>query len=214
MEKHDENKVRNFLLRENLMWNNPVVAWSMLGPFAMPGFLYNAYQMGKNRFQTSGDEKAKVLVFDEPITEWQNLFLGVKGAVARFFTEKDTRVDYKHNARSDDLRAVLEDDTYQNIVIMGHGGRNQWCARDGVVYTEDLDEWMEDLPKKKGYFIQFTCGDEEGKPLGYNVVEDRSKILGYTESVNLGDRFESLWGESLKGIEGLVNINEETSVQE
>ena len=135
--------------------------------------------------------------------------LGVKGAVARFFTERDISVDYKHNARSDDLKKLLADEAYQNIVVIGHGERNKWCARDGTVYTEDLDEWMNGLPKKKGYFIQFTCGDKEGKPLGYSVVEDRSKILGYTKPVHLGDRFDSLWGESLKGIEGLVNINEE-----
>lgn len=209
MRKYDESKISKWLLKENLMWNNPVVAWTMLTPVSMPGFLYNAYQIGKNRYQISGEDKAKVLVFDEPLTEWQSLMLGVKGAVARFFTERGIRVDYKHNARSGDLREVLADENYQNIVVMGHGGRNQWCARDGTVYTEDLDEWMNGLPKKKGYFIQFTCGDEEGKPLGYSVVEDRSKILGYTKPVHLGDRFDSLWGESLKGIEGLVNINEE-----
>ena len=142
MRKYDEAKIRKFLRKENMMWNNPIIAWTMLGPFSMSGFLYNAYQIGKNRHQTTGDDKAKVLVFDEPLTEWQSLMLGVKGAVARFFTERDIRVDYKHNARSDDLRALLADEDYQNIVVMGHGGRNQWCARDGTVYTEDLDEWF------------------------------------------------------------------------
>ena len=176
MRKYDESKISKWLLKENLMWNNPVVAWTMLTPVSMPGFLYNVYQ---------------------------------KGAVARFFTERDIRVDYKHNARSGDLREVLANEDYQNVVVMGHGGRSQWCVRDGTVYAEDLDKWMGGLPKKKGYFIQFTCGDEEGKPLGYSVVEDRSKILGYAKPVHLGDRFDSLWGESLKGIEGLVSINEE-----
>ncbi|MBI2451722.1 caspase family protein [Candidatus Pacearchaeota archaeon] len=209
MRKYDEAKVRNFLLKENFIWNNPVVAWAMLAPVSMPGFLYNAYQIGKNRYQTSGKDKARVLVFDEPLTEWQNLMLGVKGAIARFFTERDIRVDYKHNARSEELKGLLANEDYQNIVVMGHGGKNQWCARDGTVHTEDVDEWMSGLPKKKGYFIQFTCGGEEGRPLGHSVVEDKSKILGYTKPVHLGDRFDSLWGESLKGIEGLVNINKE-----
>lgn len=209
MKRYDENKIREFLLRENLIWNNPLTAWTMLGPIAMPGFLYNAYQIARNRCQTSGKDKAIALFFDEPLTEWQSIILGVKGAVVRFFTERDVRVNYKHNARSDDLKAALQDQAYQNIVVIGHGGRNQWYARDGAVYTEDLDQWMNGLPKKKGYFIQFTCGDEEGRPLGYSVVEDQRKILGYTRSVNLGERFESLWGESLKGIEGLVNISED-----
>jgi len=211
MRRYDESKVRKFLLKENLICNNPIIAWTLLAPVSMPGFLYNAYQIGKNHHQTYGKDKAKVLVFDEPLTEWQSMMLGVKGAVARSIIERGIRVDYKHNARSDDLRELLADEDYQNVVVMGHGGRDRWCARDGTVYTEDLEEWMNGLPRKKGYFIQFTCGDEEGRPLGDSVVEDRSKILGYTQSVDLGDRFDSLWGESLKGIEGLVSINEEVS---
>ncbi|MCK4553251.1 hypothetical protein KAT80_03535 [Candidatus Pacearchaeota archaeon] len=209
MRKYDESKIRRFLLKENLMWNNPIVSLAMLGPISLPGFLYNTFQIGKNHYQTSGDKKAKCLIFDEPLTEWQDLILGVKGVVARFFTQRNVKVSYKHKARSNDLRDVLEDETFQNVVVMGHGGRNCWGARDGIVYTKDINEWMKGLPKKRGYFIQFTCGDEKGKPLGYSVLEDKNKILGYTKPVDLGNRFESLWGESLKGIEGLVNINDE-----
>ena len=208
MKAYNKRMVNNFLLKENLLWNNPVVAWAMLSPVSIPGFLYNSYQIRKNLQMTSGFEKAKVLVFDDPLTEWQSLMLGVKGSVAKFFTERDVRIDYKHNARSNDLKNVLRDESYQNIVVMGHGGRNCWCARDGEIYTEDVNKWMKGLPKKNGYFIQFTCGDVEGIPLGNSVVKDKSKILGYTKPVNLGDRFDSLWGESQKGIEGLTKIND------
>jgi len=192
------------------MWNNPFVALTMMAPFSIPGFLYNFYQIVKNKYKTSGDKKAKVLIFDEPLTEWQDLMLGVKGCIARFLTERDIKVDYKHNAKSDDLRAVLANEAYQNVVVVGHGGRSQWCSRDGIVYTEDVDGWMEGLPKKTGYFIQFTCGDADGIPLGYSVVENRNRILGYTKKVNLGDRLESLWSESLGSIGGLVTLTEKS----
>jgi|SRR3989344_654705 len=206
MKKTNQSKLRRFLLKENLMWNNPLVAGALLAPSSIPGFLYNTYQIGKNRYNTSGDQRAKVLIFDEPLTEWQSVMLGVKGAVARFFTGKNVRVDYKHNAKSDDLREVLENERYQNIVVMGHGGRSCWCARDGVVYAQDVENWMDGLQKKKGYFIQFTCGNEQGKPLGYGAVEDSAKLLGFTKSVDLGDRLASLWGESSDGIKGLATL--------
>ena len=90
---------------------------------------------------------------------------------------------------------------------MGHGGRDNWIARDGKIHTNDVDEWMAGLPLKQGYFIQFTCGDRRGRPLGYSAVEDKTKILGYTKNMNLGDRFKSLW-EGSQDIGTLENISQ------
>ena len=206
MKKYNKKKHNRYLLKEHLIVNNPLVAFTCLAPMATPGFLYNTYQIARNKFKAKGKERAISLICDDPTTEWQNLALGVKGLTAQFFTKQGVPVDYKHNATSEDLQKVLTDETYQHVVLQGHGSRNSWCARDGTIYTDDINEWMQGLPMKNGYFIQFTCGSQEGEPLGSNVIVDPSKNLGYTREVHFGDIFDSLWNGKIHGLEALSQI--------
>jgi len=204
MEKHNK-AFRRTLLVEKLIWKNPLMSLFCL-PLSAPGLFYNRSRIRANYSETSGEKKARVLISSDPIGEWTDGFLGVKGKIAEFFTERGARVDFKHGAESGDLRSTLEDQTYQSIVLVGHGYRNAWSAIDGLVVTSDVDEWMKGLPRKKGYFIQFTCGDKEGRALGDSVVTDKYKILGFTEEVDPGTRYGYLWGTEHSGIDSLERI--------
>ena len=197
-------KIKLEIYSEFVLGLNPL-SLLQLGPLAFPGLLYNTYQSQKNIKETSGNEKAIALIYEPTLIEFANLTLGNKGKISDFFTERDIRLDFKHNAASRDLREVLENDTYQSIVVVGQGSRSSWSAKDGVVTTIDLKEWMKDLPLKTGYFLQMTCGNDRGISFGDRVLEDKTKSLGYIQGMSFADRFEAFWGENNQEY-GLVQI--------
>lgn len=210
MKKYDLKKMRNYFLREYAI-TLPFSLLTGLAFLQIPGFLFNTYQKIKNRFTTEGKERARFLIFEDPISESQSVLLGEKGLTYGFFTKKGIRVDTKYKATSKDLKEALADPRYQHVILSGHGSKDSWGAADCLIETGDIEVWMANLPKKSGYFIQLTCGSEEGRPLGEAVVKDKSKLLGFTVPVNLGDRFHGYFDGSLIGLENLVKIEEKVT---
>ena len=89
-------------------------------------------------------------------------------------------------ATSQDLYDAVNDPYYQSIVVMGHEGRQgkfNWVARDGLVTAEMVEAKWNGV-QKNGYWFHYTCGVKGGGvPLGYNVMKDKSKILGYERRI-------------------------------
>lgn len=172
---------------------NPLSLY-VLGVISGPGLLYNTYQILKNKVLTDGSKRAACLISGaDPTKEPAQIAIGEKGRIAKFFTDRNVRVDYKHNARSIDLESAIRDDTYQHIVLIGHGDRGTWEATDRCVVTEDISDWVKDASQKDGYFIQLTCGKPVGKPLGFDVVVDKRNVRGYNYRVMVGCTIFDLW---------------------
>ena len=182
----------------------PMLGEVLLG-LATSGLSYNYFQIGLNRFKTDGSKRAACLVSQGISQEYISIISGTKGQVANFFTERSVRVDYIHQATRGDFRRILEDPKYQHIALIGHGNGSSWTAKDGSVNYGDLDYIMErhQLPKKKGYFLQVTCGLPGAVPLGRSVVEDLRKVLGYKDLQGIGDGITNLFRPDM-GLEPLL----------
>ena len=187
-----------------LMVIEPTIGTAMVA-LATPGLLYNTIQIRRNRRLTDGSQRAVCLVAERPGLEYTSIMTGKKGQIAGLFTQYGIRVDFKHGARRRDLLAALKDHAYQHIAVVGHGSGDCWEAKDGVVTSEDLDYIMEkhQLPRKTGYFVKVTCGTQSSNPLGKSVVEDPSKVLGYTTIQGIGDTLLNLRKPNI-GLEPLL----------
>ena len=66
------------------------------------------------------------------------------------------------NATWKDLQDILKDPSIQTIIVAGHGKWYDWCASDRAVTEDMLDKFMKEnnLPKKNGFFIRHTCGND------------------------------------------------------
>lgn len=163
----------------------PVVR-EILAAMAVPGLTHNAIQYARNRQLTDGSEKA-ICLYSASLRMPRMLYVdtvtGKRGLITRFFTEKGVRVTFKHGARRQDLYDAIDDPAYQHIVVAGHGSRECWEARDGVVTTRNLETYMTSRQKKEGYWLQHTCGSPRGRPLGAAVMSDPEKVLGYNNLV-------------------------------
>lgn len=88
-------------------------------------------------------------------------------------------------AYSQDLERVIRDQKCQSIILVGHGTFNSWQAVDALVTNEHVAKWMRGIPKKKGEWLQLTCGvsDRWSLKMG-ELVMDRERVYTYNESVN------------------------------
>ncbi len=161
---------------------------------ALPGLIYNQYEVRRNWQATEGSCKAMVLISQSPVMEYLDLVIGKKGRIAKFFTEHGARVEFKHRASRRDLAKAIRNPTYQHIAVVGHGDGTCWLGRDGIVTHDDLQYIMDrdSIASKPGYFLQFSCGQETKTPLGLPVVKDPSKVLGYQYLVGIEEQIRSI----------------------
>jgi hypothetical protein len=105
-----------------------------------------------------------------------------RARIANFFSKNNISVDWVYKATSNDLEVTLNNPEYQSIALLGHSTRDSWVASDRKVTLDDIEKcWNGE--KKDGYWVQWGCGDPDGKPLGYDVMKDKSKILGRSKPV-------------------------------
>jgi hypothetical protein len=168
--------------------SDPRITALMTG-LSTPGLAYNYIQSRRNKKFNSNPERAACLISTNISQEYAAIVSGKKGQVLGFFSDKEVPVDFNEKAKRDDLVRVLKDPTYQHIALIGHGDGSCWEAKDGFVTREDLDYIMakEGFEKKRGYFLQITCGLPDSTPLGKPVLEDPNKVLGYTNPTNIFD---------------------------
>ncbi len=101
------------------------------------------------------------------------------------------KVQWVSNVSRDTFLHMLSDEQYQNIILIGHGNRNSYYARDGKVTAEDvLDKGVK---KKKGALYQHTCGGGEGVGLREVLLEDPSKGYSFDRSIYLTENYLAAW---------------------
>ena len=102
-----------------------------------------------------------------------------------YFNNRGMQAPWFLNAKSSDFQNILQDQKCVSMVLVGHGSLNLWQATDKDITNPDVAEWMKNLPKKKGEWLQLTCGaaDESSVKLGELVME-KDKVYNYDGSVN------------------------------
>jgi hypothetical protein len=84
------------------------------------------------------------------------------------------------DATSQDLKSVIQNPDYQNIVVIGHASYHNWRASDRSVNWYDLGK-MVGSHLKDGVFINVGCGQITSWnwiPLGYFVVNNPQNLFG------------------------------------
>jgi len=88
-------------------------------------------------------------------------------------------------AKSNDLENVIKDKDCQSVVLVGHGDIDSWQATDMEVSNSAVAKMMKDVSKKRGEWLQLSCGGESKyfMKMGELVMEDKRKVYTYSKSV-------------------------------
>ncbi len=92
------------------------------------------------------------------------------------------------SATSEDLEMVILNTSFRNIMVIGHASYHSWRASDKLVDWFNIGQ-MVGRHLKNGIFANLGCGGIDSWkmiPLGYFVVLDHNKLIGYeAEHVSL-----------------------------
>ncbi len=135
------------------------------------------------------DEYAAVLLSDYAITQydyWASpwAFLGSYIPWTYYFNNKDLKVKWFFRAKSTDLEKVIKDKKCQSIVLVGHGSLNSWQATDTDVTNIEVEKAMKGLPRKKGEWLQLSCGVDDFTPVRMGeLVMEKERVYTYHKAV-------------------------------
>jgi len=139
----------------------------------------------------NNDEYAAVLLSDHAFWEydyWASpcAFLGSYIPWTHYFNDRNMKVKWFFRAKSNDLEKVIKDKDCQSIVLVGHGDTDSWLATDREVSNSMVAKMMNDTPKKRGEWLQLSCGAENSKyfkRMGELVMQDKRNVYTYSGSV-------------------------------
>jgi len=120
------------------------------------------------------------------------------GPMIAYFNGTNKKVRIFNNATKSDLEEVLNDESYQSIVICGHGAKYFWTDSKGEDVISTLID-IEPEKKKKGEFLQMTCGSNHNFPSLSEVFLENPKNGFYftKEKVRAIDIALYFWAKSL-----------------
>jgi hypothetical protein len=112
-------------------------------------------------------------------------FLGSYIPWTHYFNNRNLKVKWLFRAKGSDFEKVIKDRNCQSIVLVGHGDIDSWQATDTEVTNSVVTKLMKDEPKKKGEWLQLTCGGESKyfKKMGELVMQDKANVYTYSKSV-------------------------------
>jgi len=131
------------------------------------------------------DEYAAVLLSDHAFTRfdyWASpaAFLGSYLTWSHYFNNRDLKVKWFLRARGADLEKAIRDPACRSIVLVGHGNLNAWRATDLKVTNTEVEKMMDGIARKKGEWLQLTCGDEDFSPVRMGeLVMEKSNVYTY-----------------------------------
>lgn len=143
----------------------------------------------RNSFVKSKDYGA-VLISDYAVTRfdyWASplAFFGAYPYWTYYFNNRGMKARWFLRAKSTDLARVIKDSACQSIVLVGHGSFNAWQATNMVVTNAEVEKMMEGARKKRGEWLQLTCGVEDTFPVKMGeLVMDKERVYTYNDSVN------------------------------
>lgn len=91
-------------------------------------------------------------------------------------------VEWTSCATKGDLERILQDESIQNIVLIGHGSNELFSFCDGYVTSYDIEQW--NFKKKCGEFIQYSCGGIKGTDLKDVILKDPKKGFCFRRKVS------------------------------
>ncbi|HVE12830.1 MAG TPA: hypothetical protein VNI01_05510 [Elusimicrobiota bacterium] len=102
-----------------------------------------------------------------------------------YFNNRGMKARWFLSAKSGDLKAAVRDPRCQSIVLVGHGSFCLWAATDADVTNDEMTAFMKDQPKKKGEWLQLTCGVPDAWPVKLGeLVMDPARVYTYAKSIN------------------------------
>jgi hypothetical protein len=112
-------------------------------------------------------------------------FLGSYIPWSHYFNNRNMKVKWFLRAKSNDLEKVIKDKDCQSIVLVGHRDIDSWQATDKEISNSELAKMMKDLPKKRGEWLQLSCGGDSKyfMKMGELVMEDKINVYTYSKSV-------------------------------
>jgi len=134
-------------------------------------------------------EYAAVLLSDHALTKYDywaspSAFLGSYITWSHYFHDRNMRVRWFLRAESMDLEEVIKDRKCQSIVLVGHGNLNAWRATDRNVSNVDVQRMMQGVEKKRGEWLQLTCGEEDFSPVKLGeLVMAKEHVYTYGKAV-------------------------------
>jgi hypothetical protein len=137
----------------------------------------------------NNDEYAAVLLSDYALTKYDywaspSAFLGSYLTWSYYFNDRNMKVRWFLRAKSTDLETVIKDRNCQSIVLVGHGSLNIWQATDMVVSNLEVAEMMNGVQKKKGEWLQLTCGVKDFSPVKLGeLVMEKERVYTYGNAV-------------------------------
>jgi hypothetical protein len=143
----------------------------------------------RNRLVKS-DEYGAVLVSNHAFTDYDYwvapaAWFGAYPYWTYYFNNRGLKTRWILNAKSADLKRVLQDPKNVSVVLVGHGSLNLWESSDKDVTNDDVAAWMKGLPKKRGEWLQLTCGTVDESPVRIGeLAMAKERVFNYDDKVN------------------------------
>lgn len=164
------------------------ILWRMILPF-LAIYTGLAIITTIRNISINSDEYAAVLLSDYALTKYDywaspSAFLGSYLSWSYYFNNRNLKVRWVLRATSNDLKKVIKDRDCQSIVIVGHGSLNVWQATDMVVSNLEVEKMMNGVQKKKGEWLQLTCGVKDFSPVRIGeLVMEKERVHTYGNAV-------------------------------
>jgi hypothetical protein len=140
--------------------------------------------------RVKNNEYAAVLLSDYGLWKYDywaspSAFLGSYIPWTYYFNNRNLKVRWFLRAGSRDLEQVIRDPLCQSIVLVGHGSKNNWQATDAEVSNIDIEGMVKGLvAKKKGEWLQLTCGVEDFSPVPMGeLVMEKERVYTYGKAI-------------------------------
>ncbi len=102
-----------------------------------------------------------------------------------YFNNRGLKARWILRAKTADFERVVRDEKCVSIVLVGHGSFSMWGATDKDITNDDVSRMMTGRPKKKGEWLQLTCGIDDGFPVKMGeLVMDKERVYTYDSAVN------------------------------
>ena len=140
--------------------------------------------------RTRGAEYGAILISGQAFTKYDRYWASPAAAFGAYpywtayFNNRGMKARWFVGAKSADLENAVKDPNCVSIVLVGHGSFSLWEATDKDVSNEEMAAMMKGLPKKKGEWIQLTCGFDEGLPKLGTLVMEPDRVYTYEHTIN------------------------------
>lgn len=102
-------------------------------------------------------------------------------------------VDWYTNSDKKTLITALQDSSYENLVFIGHGSKSSYSLSDADIESLELKQLH--IPKRRGEFLQYTCGNKDGDQDSLKDVlfDHNCYFVGFDTIIDPFTNYGSAW---------------------